>query len=326
MGLRLSTAMMLVMSLGLVTACGDDDADVAEGGDVVDEETVVVEEPADVVEAPADEGIADGAVSTDEVVVVDEATDAEPDVAIVEEPVEEADDANVLAEAGGGDAIELDTDVESDGEPITGAAGATDAAEPADAGTTVEVAGDDAAVLADPAAEVADVTGEADATEGDAEVVVVETDPEAVDAGTEVATADTGTAAETGLAAGDDAAEGDDGMVTLETNVTVVGEEEDEGGVDAEARVDPAAPEDEQVEETNDVATDGVDSASEAAMLDLDNLVLDDEGVQRLTEYVEASDIDATQKITIVNGIDAARDDPERLEEILEQVRELSAQ
>ena len=293
MGLRLSTAMTLVLSLGLVAACGDDEADVAEV-EAVDEETVVVEEP-------VEEGLAEDAVSTDEAAVVEE----EPEVVVVEEePVEEE---NVIAEAGGGDPIELETDVESDGEPITGTAG--DEAE-------AEVA-EDEAVLADPAEEVADATGEADATaEDSAEVVVV--DPEAdgeveeADAGTELAAADT-----------EAPAEGEDGMVTLDTNVTVV---EGEEGVDAEARVDPAAPEDAQVEETNDVATDGVDSASEAEMLDLDNLVLDEEGVQRLTEYVEASDIDATQKITIVNGIDAARDNPERLEEILEQVRELTAQ
>ena len=109
--------------------------------------------------------------------------------------------------------------------------------------------------------------------------------------------------------------------------MTVVDEGAEEGTVDAEAQVDPAAPGDAQVEETNDVATDGIDSASEARMIDLENLVLDDEGVQRLTEFVEGSDqIPDTQKITIVAGIDAARDNPERLEEILEQVRELTAQ
>jgi hypothetical protein len=130
----------------------------------------------------------------------------------------------------------------------------------------------------------------------------------------------------------------EDDLITLDTNVTVLDEADDTAevagaesalgeGEDAEAVVAPAAPEEAQVEALNDVNTDGVDSASEANMLDLDNLVLDDEGVQRLTEYVEASDqIDDTQKVTLVAGLDAARDNPERLEELLDQIRELTAQ
>ncbi len=80
------------------------------------------------------------------------------------------------------------------------------------------------------------------------------------------------------------------------------------------------------VEETNDVGTDGIDSGSELTMTDFDNLVLDEAGVQRLTAFVEGSDaFTATQKITIVAGFDAARDDPERLGQLLEQVREIVA-
>ena len=146
-----------------------------------------------------------------------------------------------------------------------------------------------------------------------------------------------------GEAVADDAeAADDDELLTLDTNVTVIDGDDttdqdvaqatgeasaSEGGTDAEAQVAADAPESEQIEETNDVATDGIDSASEATMLDLDNLVLDEDGVQQLTEFVEGSDqINDTQKITIVAGIDAARDNPERLEELLEQVRELTSQ
>ena len=328
MGLRLSTAMTLVMTLGLVAACGEDEAEVeVEESDA----EVVVEEPAaDVaVVEEADEGIADGDVSTEEEVVV------------VEE--EEPADDNVIAEVDGGEPVEVETNVESDGEPITAEVGGDAEAEAPE--EDVAVAEEDEAVLADPAEEVADVTGEADATEGDAEVVIVD---EAAEGETELAAADTGTAAEVEQVPADGAEAEDDGLVTLETNVTVVDSDEegadapteqdvaqatgegnaaDEGTLDAEARVEPGASEDAQVEEINDVATDGIDSASEADMLDLDNLVLDDAGVQSLTEYVEGSeDISDTQKVTIVAGIDAARDNPERLEELLEQVRELTGQ
>ncbi len=68
----------------------------------------------------------------------------------------------------------------------------------------------------------------------------------------------------------------------------------------------------------------GSNSGSELTMTDFDDLVLDEEGVQRLTAFVEGrDDITATQKITIVAGLDAARDDPERLAQLLEQVREI---
>ena len=126
---------------------------------------------------------------------------------------------------------------------------------------------------------------------------------------------------------GDATAEADDGMIELETNVTVADAPDalnSAGDADAEARVAPTASQEEMVEETNDVGTDGIDSGSELTMTDFDNLVLDQEGVQRLTTFIEQSEeIDPNQKITLVAGLDAARDNPDRLAEILEQVREI---
>jgi hypothetical protein len=219
--------------------------------------------------------------------------------------------------------------VESDGEPITA--------------TTEEDAGAEELEVAEIEAETADP--EADAleplvTEGDVEAAEAEAETEATLGEVVTDEEEFDTAGTESSPEGEDAA-GEDDLITLDTNVTVVddvdaaedtaevaGAESAVGeGTDAEATVDPAAPEEAQVEALNDVNTDGVDSASEANMLDLDNLVLDDEGVQRLTEYVEASDqIDDTQKVTLVAGLDAARDNPERLEELLNQIRELTGQ
>ena len=317
MALRLSTAMGLMLTLGLVTACGDDEEVAVEDTDA----EVVVEE--EVVE-PVEE-IADGAVSTDETVVADE----EPEVVVVEE---EEPDAEVIAEAGDDEAIELETDVESDGEPITATAGAeteepvVDAEEPAADAEVVVIEEEVPVVEVEPA---------------DTDVAEVETDAEPLETDTDVAEADTAVVVETDEPATEEA-EGDDaGLITLDTNVTTVDPDApteqdveqalgddiaaDEGGLDAEAQVAADAPEEAQTEEINDVATDGIDSASEAEMLDLDNLVLDDAGVQRLTTFVEDSEqISATQKVAIVAGLDAARDNPERLAELLEQVRELT--
>lgn len=362
MGLRLSTAMTLVMSLGVLAACGEDEAEVeveeSEAEVVVEEEVaeaeeVVEEEPA--VEAEVEE--AEGEVVVEEETPGAEATEEE----VAEVEVEEEPEENVLAEAGGGEATELETTVESDGEPIVATAGAEaeaegDAeAETADAeavvveeAETADVEVADAGTDTQPATETADeetqeqLAEDAAADEGGAEeleIVETEATEDAAETEeTELAAADTGSA-DTGSAD----AGGDGEVITLDTDVTVVETGDDtteqdveqatgepsaaEGGTDAEAQVAATAPEDAQVEETNDVATDGIDSGSEAAMIDLDNLVLDDAGVQRLTQFVESSEqINDSQKVTIVAGLDAARDNPERLEELLEQVRELTGQ
>lgn len=300
MRLRVSTAMALVLSMGTLAACGEEEAEVE------------VEESA--VEVPAEE-----------VIVEEEAAEADVEAVVVEE--EPAEDVEVIAEAGDeAEPIELETDVESDGEPIV-------------ASTETDPAADDAAIeeVETDAAEVETETAEPLVTEGDVEAAEAEAATEETLG--EVATDDE----ELATAGTASSPEGEDDLITLDTNVTVVDDADAEAegetaevagaesalgeGTDAEATVDPAAPAEAQVEETNDVATDGVDSASEANMLDLDNLVLDDAGVQQLTEYVEASDqIDETQKVTLVAGIDAARDNPERLEELLDQIRELTAQ
>lgn len=305
MRLRVSTAMALVLSMGVLAACGEEEAEVE------------VEESA--VEVPAEEPV----------VVEEETAEADVEAVIVEE--EPADDVEVIAEAGDAEPVELETDVESDGEPIV----ASTEDEPAAGEAALEET--DTAAL-EPEAEAAEpLVTEGDVEAAEAEAATEETLGEVATDDEELATAGTASSPE-----GEDAA-GEDELITLDTNVTVVddvdaGTEGDTAevagaesavgeGTDAEATVDPAAPAEAQVEATNDVATDGVDSASEANMLDLDNLVLDDAGVQQLTEYVEASDqIDETQKVTLVAGLDAARDNPERLEELLDQIRELTGQ
>ena len=311
MALRLTTAMPLILAAGILAACGDDDEVATEEVVTGDEAVVVVEDEAVVEEEP--------------VVVAEEEAPAE-DLVISEEVTED-------------DPIELDVNEVAEGaEAAVEGAGAEVAETAAEAGDAVEGAAEE---LTEQVAEADDVEvleeGEVDAEAGTATLVEAEESPAEetaemsnaeVEAAEEEAAADAAVEeGETVAGAGNEAVESDDGMIELETNVTVADASpalNSAGEMDAEARVDPEASTEEMVEETNDVATDGIDSGSELTMTDFDDLVLDEAGVQRLTTFIENSEeIDATQKVTLVNGLDAARDDPERLQEILEQVREL---
>ena len=306
MGLRLTTAMPLILAAGILAACGDDD-EVATTETVTGDEAVVVAE---------EEVVAEEVVEAEEAVVPEEEL-------VVSESVTEDDP------------IELDTNVTEVGE----------AAEEAVEGVGAEVAETAEVVETEVTEEVADAgdvevveVEELDAEAGTANLVESEESPAEQTADMSNAEVEVAEEAAAEAAAvdeeetivgndGDATAEADDGMIELETNVTVADASpalNSAGDADAEARVDPAASEAEMIEETNDVGTDGIDSGSELTMTDFDNLVLDQEGVQRLTTFIESSEeIDPNQKITLVAGIDAARDNPDRLAEILEQVREI---
>jgi hypothetical protein len=298
MGLRLTTAMPLILAAGILAACGEDD-EVATTETVTGDEAVIV---------------AEEEVVTDEEVVAE--VEAEEELVVSESVTED-------------DPVELDTDVTEvvdDAEAVVDEAGA-EVADVAEAEITEEVAevealdaeGLDAEAGTATLVETDESPAEVTADMSDAEVEAAE------EAASQAASVDEG---ETVLGNDGDATAGaDDGMIELDTNVTVADASpalNSAGEADAEAIADPAASEEVMVEETNDVGTDGIDSGSELTMTDFDDLVLDEEGVQRLTTFIESSDaIDANQKITLVAGLDAARDEPDRLAEILEQVREI---
>ncbi len=79
-------------------------------------------------------------------------------------------------------------------------------------------------------------------------------------------------------------------------------------------------------EKAQDIATDGIDSSSEALMLDEEGLVevLSVEGFDydEAVQAIETADIEDSQKATLLAGMDAARDDPEALAEVLERAVE----
>ncbi|PRY95290.1 hypothetical protein BCF33_0908 [Hasllibacter halocynthiae] len=304
MGLRLTTATALLMATTALVACDDDDevgdAAVVDEVEIVDaepdgDEVLVEEEPVIVTEdAPAAEPEPDPVIMTEDaaepvedgVVVVEAPVDAEPaeEEAVVLDETEEDLPASIA-----GVEEELDTDV--------GAAGAETLAE-------------------EPEIVVDEVDSAA------VERVEEETEAEVLADGAIVQDAPVSEAAEGNELAG--APVDEDEAITLSNNVTVLDPEElssTEDGTDAEAIVAPDASAQAQVEEIDDVATDGIDSLSELAMLDTDNVVMGPEQIQMLATLVEDSDsLSATQKITIVNGLDAARDDPQRLAQVLEQI------
>jgi hypothetical protein len=134
----------------------------------------------------------------------------------------------------------------------------------------------------------------------------VEDDAELVEGGVDVDEAMTDTPAESEAEAGDTV------TTEVEQQTTPEGEEE----TSTEAAADTAI----------DVATDEVDSASEARMIDAEGAreVLSAEGFdfERAVAIIEASNVDDTQKATLIAGLDAARDEPEELAEILERTIE----
>ncbi len=79
-------------------------------------------------------------------------------------------------------------------------------------------------------------------------------------------------------------------------------------------------------EQAQDIATDGVDSEFAALMLDEEGLVevLSVEGFdyEEAVRAIESSELSDTRKVTLLAGMDAARDDPEALAEVLERAVE----
>ncbi|MGR3541194.1 MAG: hypothetical protein ACU0BS_07175 [Hasllibacter sp.] len=293
MGIRLTTATAILLATTALVACGEDEDEVDAGDAVVVDEVETVEaEP--------------------EAVVVEEVAEAEAEMEIVEEEIVDAAEA---AEEGLETAVE-DTaevlDVEPDGDELPASIAGTEAELETDIGAA------DAVTLAEEPEIVVDEVDSAAA-----EALEEETEAEVLAEGQIVQDEPVLETAE-----GDEAVD-DDGLMTLSTNTTVVDADDlssTEDGTDAEAVVIAGAETDVQVEETNDVATDGIDSLSELAMLDMENLAIGTDQIDRLTTLIEDSDsLSATQKITLVAGLDAARDDPERLSEILEQIVTLTA-
>ena len=64
----------------------------------------------------------------------------------------------------------------------------------------------------------------------------------------------------------------------------------------------------------------------ELAALNLDDLTMEDgAGVDRLAAYVEnSSKFDATEKTTITAGLEAAKDDPEQMQVLFDQIKEIA--
>jgi hypothetical protein len=79
-------------------------------------------------------------------------------------------------------------------------------------------------------------------------------------------------------------------------------------------------------EKAQELATDEVDSESEAAMIDaegrLEVLTVEGFDLDEAQAVVQQSSLDDTQKATYLAGLDAARDKPEELAEVLERINE----
>lgn len=82
-------------------------------------------------------------------------------------------------------------------------------------------------------------------------------------------------------------------------------------------------------EQAQDLATDDVDSESEAQMTDVEGrievLTMEGFDYDEAVAEIETAAIDDSQKATLLSGLDAARDDPEALAEILERAQEIMA-
>ena len=308
MALRLTTAMSLVLATGLLAACNDDE--VQDGTTTAESETgaVAVPEGVEMTEETAENP---DAVENQADVAEMQATAEEETAEAVEsvgepadtELVETVDEDALEEEAAESDVVVLENETEvvtaESDEGLAGGVGADTvgpATETAEEGMTRENPATDAATATDMAdgSDIATVPAEGSLADEEPQI------------------------AETGTAMTEDMVEEMDGADVADLNST--------GELDAEAQAEPGSGTDVAVEETNDVATDGIDSGSELTMTDLDNLVLDQEGVQRLTSYIEDSDaFTPTQKVTLVAGIDAARDDPQRFSQLMDQIREIVA-
>ena len=294
MSLRLTTAITLIAAAGLVAACNEEeDTSVASTGD----ETVIIEE------GQTETAATDGAISPD-VVVPSEAR-------VVGATGDELEAA--MSTSGGTPAVE--------GTAEEGAATELTSAQPAEnqpQSSEAEM----------PAAEAADA---GDAVEENDEAVTAASDEvvpaDEADEQAEMADADTAAEAEQPIetADADDPAEAEQ---PAEAAATVADAGTATGG-DAAA----TTPEDGAATETATIA-EGTDDAGvqpltdeEIASLNLEDLDLEGgDGMERLTAYVEGSDaFDATEKTVIVAGLEAAQDDPEQMQVLFDQIKEIAS-
>ena len=284
MSLRLTTAITLIAAAGLVAACNEED-DTSVAA--VDDETVIIDEG----EVETETAAADGAIS--------------PDVVVPDSP-------RVIGATGG----ELEAAMTS--------SGGTPAIE-----GTVEAESETAMTPVEPQEVPEDEVAEADealqeteeAIEAAANAVPAEDEREEIAANDAAIEEDAGEPIE---AAGADAATLDGADASAEQPV--------------DGTTEMAATDDEAATVTGDGTTEAAALADsqagglqpltdeELASLNLDDLDMESGGgLDRLTAFVEGSDaFDASEKTVIVAGLEAAQDDPEQMQVLFDQIKEIA--
>ena len=291
MQLRLTTAITLIAAAGLVAACNEEsDTTLAENGD----ETVIIEETG------TETASTDGAVSSDVVVPegarVQGATGGE-----LEQAMSGSSASSAAPEEMAGESSELASAQPAENQPLDSEADLPDE-EAADAGEALEEQEEAIEAAADATAPAGTDAAEAGSTESaDAEAAVIEgEEAEEVAGGSadvEQPAADMTGDAATETADADTAGQPEDASGTTEMAST-----------EAEGTAEPLTEE-------------------ELASLDLEDLQIEEgDGVERLTTFVEGSDaFDATEKTTLIAGIEAARDDPEQMQVLFDQIKEIAS-
>ena len=288
MQLRLTTAITLIAAAGLVAACNEEsDTTLAENGD----ETVIIEETG------TETASTDGAVSSDVVVPegarVQGATGGELEQAM--------GGSSAAPEEKAGESSELASAQPAENQPLDSEADLPDE-EAADAGEALEEQEEAIEAAADATAPAGTDAAEAGSTESaDAEAAVIEGE-EAEEVAGGSADAEQPAADMTGDAA------------TETADADTAGQPEDASGTTEMAST--------EAEGTAEPLTE-----EELASLDLEDLQIEEgDGVERLTTFVEGSDaFDATEKTTLIAGIEAARDDPEQMQVLFDQIKEIAS-
>lgn len=291
MQLRLTTAITLIAAAGLVAACNEEsDTTLAENGD----ETVIIEETG------TETASTDGAVSSDVVVPegarVQGATGGE-----LEQAMSGSSASSAAPEEMAGESSELASAQPAENQPLDSEADLPDE-EAADAGEALEEQEEAIEAAADATAPAGTDAAEAGSTESaDAEAAVIEGE-EAEEVAGGSADAEQPAADMTGDAA------------TETADADTAGQPEDASGTTEMAST--------EAEGTAEPLTE-----EELASLDLEDLQIEEgDGVERLTTFVEGSDaFDATEKTTLIAGIEAARDDPEQMQVLFDQIKEIAS-
>ena len=129
-----------------------------------------------------------------------------------------------------------------------------------------------------------------------------------------------------------------DATETASADATAAGSDAEQPADDAAEIADAGATDDaaavtDDATATETASADGTETGAvepltddELASLNLEDLDLEGgDGVERLTAYVEDSDaFDATEKSVLVAGIEAAQDDPEQMQVIFDQIKEIA--